>query len=179
MRALWLAAGMLLLFAQTAVAAGEERLARRAAPSENIAPLGDAGPVPRACTQMWCQEGYTLQFNAVSWPRGHYSLKIIADENVYLCEGSLPLQPCGTPSITCSDPAVQVGESGCAMPADRHGFYAVMLTEIPDNIVVSLTGPGGSFTHESTVEKRCGYPNGEACDPRPCCSAMESVHIGW
>jgi len=172
----------LLFFAVAAspiVVSAQEQTARRAAPSESIAPLGNAGATPRACTMMWCQEGYMLSLNAPSWPQGYYNFKIIADENVYSCEGNLPLRECGMPSVVCNDKAVQVSESGCAMPADTHSFHAVMLTQIPDNIVVSVSGPTGSFTHEGAVAKKCGYPNGEGCDPRPCCSASESVQIHW
>ena len=171
--------GFLVLLAVPAAVQAQEQTARRAAPSESIAPLGNAGATPRACTQMWCQEGYTLSLNAKSWPQGYYNFKIIADENVYSCEGNLPLRDCGMPSIVCNDKAVQIGESGCAMSADTHSFHAVMLSQIPDNIVVSVSGPTGSFTHEGQVAKRCGYPNGEGCDPRPCCSANESVEINW
>jgi hypothetical protein len=157
----------------------QEQTTRRAAPIESIAPLGNAGASPRACTQMWCQEGYMLNLEAQSWPQGYYNFKIIADENVYSCEGNLPLRAGGMPSIVCNDKGVQIGESGCALPADAHSFYAVTLSRIPENIVVSVSGPTGSFTHEGKVAKKCGYPNGEGCDPRPCCSASETVRINW
>lgn len=162
----------------TAVEAGEARKPQRPVES-TIAPIGQAGATPRACTQMWCMEGYTLQFHANHWPQGYYHFKIIADEDVYSCEGSLPLPSCGMPAVTCSDKVVQIGESGCAMPADTHSFHGLTLSKVPENIVVSVTGPTGGFTHESKVEKKCGYPNGEGCDPRPCCSAYENVGISW
>lgn len=178
-RILWAACAAMLWLAMPAVASAQEKMSRRAAPSESIAPLGHAGSAPRACTQMWCMEGYMLNLEAASWPEGYYNFKIIADENVYSCEGNLPLRSCGMPSVVCSDKAVQIGESGCAMPAETHSFNSVMLTKIPDNIVVSVSGPTGSFTHEGKVDKKCGYPNGEGCDPRACCSAHETVQINW
>lgn len=174
------ALGMFLAGAPQAMAQDTSETAKPPRPVERtIAPLGQAAPVPRACTQMWCMEGYTLQLNANQWPQGYYNFKIIADENVYSCEGQLPLPTCGVPAITCNDKAVQIGESGCALPADAHSFHALMLSKIPDNIVVSVTGPTGTFTHESKVEKKCGYPNGEGCDPRACCSAVENAYINW
>jgi len=135
---------------------------------------------PRACTQMWCQEGYMLQLQGQDWPHGHYSFKVIADNNVYNCEGSLPFNGCGTPSVTCNDKAVQVGESGCAMSPDTHRFHGIMLPEIPANISVSIAGPEGKvFAYENAVQKQCGFPNGESCDPRQCCSAMEAATVNW
>lgn len=165
-------------FAQDGMAQNPEN--RRVKPTENtIAPLGNVGASPRACTQMWCMEGYHLQINAASWAPGYYNFKIIADENVYSCEGSLPLPACGMPAVVCNDKAVSVMESGCAMAPATHSFPGIMLTHIPDDIVVSVTGPQGAFTHEGKVKKQCGYPNGEACDPRACCSANESVNVNW
>jgi hypothetical protein len=133
----------------------------------------------RACTQMWCVEGYTLQFNAAQWPQGQYAFKIIADDKVYQCEGALPFNGCDAPAVTCSAAGVQIGESGCAMPAKTHGFSGLYLSDIPDNIAVTVSGPAGSFMYEGAVQKQCSFPNGEACDPRACCSAMHSVDVRW
>jgi len=133
----------------------------------------------RACTQMWCMEGYTLELNAAQWPQGQYAFKIIADDEVYQCEGSLPFNGCGAPAVTCSADGIMIGESGCALPAETHGFSSLHLSEIPDNIAVTISGPAGSFMYEDKVQKQCGFPNGEECDPRACCSAMHSVDVRW
>lgn len=133
----------------------------------------------RACTQMWCVEGYTLQLNAEHWPAGQYAFKIIADDQVFNCEGSLPFNGCGAPAVTCSAEGIMIGESGCALPADTHGFASLQMTEIPDHIAVTIMGPAGSFMYEDKIQKQCSYPNGEHCDPRACCSAMHSVNVSW
>lgn len=173
--------GMLLgLCLPVAAKAQEEGAVKRPRVIEkSIAPLGQVTSRPRACTQMWCMEGYTLNLSASAWPHGYYQFKIIADENVYNCEGQLPLPTCGMPAVTCNDKAVQIGESGCALPPDAQSFHALTLSKIPENLVVSITGPTGAVTHESKLEKKCGFPNGEGCDPRPCCSAAESLYIEW
>lgn len=134
---------------------------------------------PKACTQMWCVEGYTLQLNAGHWVPGHYAFKIIADDKVYNCEGSLPFNGCGVPAMTCSAEGIMIGESGCAMSPDTHAFDSLRLDEIPDNIVVTVSGPEGSFIFEDKVQKQCSFPNGEQCDPRACCSAMNSINVRW
>lgn len=134
----------------------------------------------RACTQMWCAEGYTLRLEGQDWPAGRYTFNIIADNTVYSCQGVLPFNGCGKPAITCSDDGVQIGESGCALPSAEHKFDSIMLPKIPDNISLSIGAPDGSiFSYENAVQKRCGYPNGAECDTRACCSAMESVQVRW
>lgn len=175
-----LAAGFLLamlwLCSGAAMAQEEYIPARKSQPESTIAPIGN---VPRACTQMWCQEGYNLQTTSASWPHGYYSFKVIADDRVYLCEGNLPLPPCGMPAMTCNDKAITIGESGCAMGADSHGFHMVHLKDVPENISVSISGPSGTVIHEGKVTKQCGYPNGAQCDPRQCCSAIDYMTINW
>ncbi len=134
----------------------------------------------RACTQMWCVEGYTLRLEGQDWPAGQYTFNIIADNTVYSCQGALPFDGCGKPAITCNDDGVQIGESGCALPASEHKFDSIMLPKIPDNVSMSIAAPDGNiFSYENAVQKRCGYPNGEECDTRACCSAMESVQVRW
>lgn len=168
-------ATVLLVLAAPVPAAAQA--AEKQPPASSIAPLGR--PVQQACTQMWCQEGYILRLQAQSWPQGYYSFKVIADDRVYSCEGNLPLPSCGTPAITCNDKAIQIGESGCALPADAQGFDSILLKDIPDQVAITISGPLGSVIHESKLDKKCSYPNDEACDPRQCCSALEAIGLNW
>lgn len=147
-------------------------------PESTIAPIGESS-ARRACTQMWCQEGYLLHINAPSWPAGVYSFKVIADDTVYNCQGVLPLQSCGKPSVTCNDRDISIAESGCAMDASTHAFNGIMLKKIPEHISVNISGPNGSVIHEGMVNKQCSYPNGKQCDPRQCCAAIDYMTISW
>lgn len=143
-----------------------------------IAPLGE-GVARQACTQMWCQEGYFLHMKAEQWPEGYYSFKVVTDDKVYNCEGNLPLQACGMPSVICNDKAITIGESGCAMAPETHSFYGVTLKDIPKHISVTVSGPTGTVIHEGQVNKQCSYPNGKQCDPRECCAAIDYMSINW
>lgn len=138
-----------------------------------------AAAMERACTAMWCLEGYTLNLKAAHWPAGQYTIKVIADDTVYQCQGALPFNGCGQPAMTCSDPKLVIGESGCAMRAETHHFNSLQLRPIPQNISVTIMGPEGSFIYENKTNPQCSYPNGEGCDTRQCCSAVEEVVINW
>lgn len=138
-----------------------------------------ATAMQRGCTAMWCLEGYTLNLKAAQWPAGQYTIKIIADDTVHQCQGVLPFNGCGQPAMTCSDTQIVIGESGCALPAETHHFNAIQLKQIPQNISVTIMGPEGSFIYENQTNPQCSYPNGETCDTRQCCSAVEEAIINW
>lgn len=134
----------------------------------------------RACTQMWCQEGFTLNLDSGTWPAGAYQFVITADGKRISCEGHLPLSSCDTPSVRCDSDAVLIGESGCALPANAHSFHMLQMPKPPAHITVDIThGSGKHFHYENAVQPQCGYPNGKDCDPHPCCSATISTPVEW
>jgi hypothetical protein len=131
----------------------------------------------RACTQMWCQEGLTLDFKGADWPAGRYDFAITLDDAHISCAGELPLKSCDAPNVTCDSEDVTIGESGCALP-DGHSFYAILSPTTPERVAVTVTHESGkTFTYDSDVAPVCSYPNGEGCDPHPCCSAVLSADV--
>lgn len=135
--------------------------------------------IMRACTQMWCDEGMTLELRGSDWPAGRYDFRILLDGVETGCTGKLPLSSCETPNATCDNARVTIGESGCAMPGG-HSFHAVMTPDVPARIGLTITHESGkTFRYESAVEESCGYPNGKECDPNPCCSAHVAADIAW
>ncbi len=133
------------------------------------------------CTQMWCSEGMTLEFTASQWPQGQYRIDVVADDERANCTAQLPLPPCAQQNaFTCSNNTLglSVITVGCAMPQAAHALGGLMMTKIPKNIEVSVTMPDSSKREMSSlVESHCGYPNGEQCDKKPCCSAKMAFSL--
>ena len=134
----------------------------------------------QACTQMWCQEGATLNLEGASWPPGVYHFTVRAGGIEAECEGRLPFASCEGPNVICNNALVTIGESGCALPEDAHSFHAVMAQGTPGHLDVAIKHESGrSFYYEAALEPQCFYPNGEGCDPRPCCSAVMTAKVVW
>lgn len=133
----------------------------------------------RGCTEMWCNEGFTLNLDGGAWPAGAYQFAITADGTRTTCEGRLPFASCDN-NTRCDSDAVLIGESGCALPASSHSFYMIQMPKSPAHITVDITHDSGKrFHYESAVQSQCGYPNGKECDPHPCCSATLSTPVVW
>lgn len=141
-----------------------------------------AGPAlaQKACTEMWCREGFSLSLGDAVWKHGRYEFYIKADDMVVTCTATLPLRSDCAPSAQCSHPDWQVGESGCALPADAQGFHEIASTAIPKHVRVDITGPDGKTARaELPVAAQCGYPNGKECDERQCCGATAQMAVVW
>ncbi|MCC7259962.1 MAG: hypothetical protein IT567_02900 [Alphaproteobacteria bacterium] len=133
----------------------------------------------RACTQMWCQEGFALNLDGGTWPAGSYRFVITADGQRITCEGRLPFASCDS-TTRCDSDAVLIGESGCALPANAQSFHMIQMPKPPAHIAVDITHSSGKhFHYENAVQPQCGYPNGKGCDPHPCCSATMSTSVVW
>lgn len=133
----------------------------------------------KACTQMWCQEGLTVNLKADTWPAGSYEFVVRADDRTVTCKSSLPFKGCEGNTV-CDGKGVMIGESGCALPPEAHGFYAIILPSIPDDIKLTVTHESGkTFSYQTPVDKKCFFPNGEGCDPKPCCSAASDFALDW
>lgn len=129
----------------------------------------------RACTQMWCREGVTINLPISNTP-GQYRFVVVADGERYTCDGVLPLSRCGTPSARCDKPGISVGESGCALPAQQQHFNGLFLEKVPRQLEIDVSTPGRPAIQVSgPVMPQCFYPNGQQCDPRPCCQAQVNI----
>lgn len=133
-----------------------------------------------ACTQMWCQEGFTLILNGSDWPPGAYTFTVTGDGKKTACISRLPFTGCEG-NTKCDAEGVIIGESGCAMGPETHSFYAVMMPATPQAFSLAIEHESGkTFTYnQEAVPMQCSYPNGERCDPRPCCSANLSADVTW
>lgn len=133
----------------------------------------------RACTEMWCAEGFELALTGSAWPTGKYTFEIDADGKKAVCQSALPFTGCSGQTI-CDVQGVTIGESGCALSPDSHSFHSVIMPEIPAHISMKITHESGrTFDFSSAVEKSCSYPNGEGCDPKQCCSARVQADVKW
>lgn len=130
---------------------------------------------PKACTQMACLEGFNIDFERPLQASGNYVFNIEADGKQIICSGHLPFDDCGgeKPNFSCNAEGVFIGESGCALPKEEHALIGLSMQRIPEHITlaVSHAESGKRFTHDQYVKKNCFFPNGEGCDPKPCCQA--------
>lgn len=142
--------------------------------------LSGSAYAEKACTEMWCREGFALALEGAAWKPGKYEFYIKADDAAVTCTATLPLRSDCAPSAQCSHPDWQIGESGCALPADAQGFHEISSTAMPQHVRVDITGPDGKTARtELPVTAQCGYPNGKECDKRQCCGATASMMVEW
>jgi hypothetical protein len=157
---------------------------------------GDSGSAPRpaeevcgdlddlgtnkadACTEIGCQSGFHLDVRPLdSWPHGNYRYVLDVDGGEVTCEGSLPLRGCEERSITCSDTAFVVTESGCALPAKQHAFGGVTIPDFPSRVHLRVELDGKAVADEDLeVDWNRSQPNGPGCPPI-CCQAGDSVEL--
>lgn len=132
----------------------------------------------KACTQMWCQEGLMLSLKGDDWPAGKYDFTVDMDGKVTTCTGALPFKTCDG-SVKCDNDAVTIGESGCALPSG-HTFHGIMSQQTPQHLAVTITREDGKvFSWSGDVSRQCGFPNGEQCDKKQCCSAVMDAQVEW
>lgn len=132
------------------------------------------------CTQMWCDEGFTLNLTAPQWQAGQYQIAMDVDGTAVTCTAQLPLPPCGQEAFTCTanDLDFAVITQGCAMPPATHALGGVRMQKVPKNFSAIVTLPDGSVrTTAGAVESHCGFPNGEHCDPRACCTGKMALSL--
>jgi len=133
----------------------------------------------KACTMLWCQEGFNANFKGNDWPAGEYHFTITMDSQQIKCKGSLPLKSCDKPNVECDSDIVTIGESGCALP-DGHSFSGITSKTIPKHFSLIMTQETGkSFSFDNDVARQCSYPNGKQCDAHQCCSASLDINIAW
>jgi hypothetical protein len=135
-------------------------------------------PQPRACTEIGCIDGLRVSLTPTDrWPAGNYVFQIDTDAGSATCRGSLPLPPCGTAGLQCTGVPVQIGESGCALPPDAHGFSDMTFSSAPKRLKVRITRDEQPLVEREIqpVYQRV-QPNGEGCAPI-CTTAGESLRV--
>ena len=134
-----------------------------------------------ACTEMWCDEGFTLSLSAPQWQTGQYQIAMDIDGASVSCTAQLPLPSCGQTPFTCTDNNLDVVviTEGCALPPAAHALGGVRMKTVPKAFSAIVTLPDGTVrqTGGAGVESHCGFPNGERCDPRACCSAKMALSL--
>ncbi|HEY6559292.1 MAG TPA: hypothetical protein VI072_18535 [Polyangiaceae bacterium] len=142
-----------------------------------------AGPNPvapplHACTEIGCIDGLHVTLTpADSWPAGAYVFDIETEGGSTTCRGSLPLPPCGTQGLTCTGQPVQIGESGCALPAAAHGFSTLTFSSAPKRVHVRITRDGQLVAaRELAPAYRRAQPNGPGCEP-VCTTASDTFKV--
>ena len=133
-----------------------------------------------ACTEMWCDEGFTLSFNGQQPQTGQYQIAMKIDGAEVNCTAQLPLPVCGQNPFNCTgnDLDVVVMTEGCALPASTQRLGGVRMKVVPKEFSATVTLPDGSVrTTAGAVESHCGFPNGEQCDPRACCSGKMALSL--
>ncbi len=145
---------------------------------------GPAGPGAsageQACTQIGCENGVRIELaKATPWTPGTYVFSLTLDGTPVECKGALPLQSCESgPSLSCTpDAAVQIGESGCALPPDQHGFSDIMVRGEPKQITLKVLFDGTPLkSADITPDFKTTQPNGPACEPT-CRNAASAVDL--
>lgn len=133
-----------------------------------------------ACTMIGCHSGLDISLEGSVWPAGRYDFEIISDGKTTRCSSVLPFRGCDQPGTTCDRDGVLIGESGCAMSQDVHGFSGIQLSEVPSDFSLTITHESGkTFSFRTAVTAQCAYPNGMGCDPEPCCSANIHQPVQW
>ena len=141
---------------------------------------GPVDPGGKMCTQIGCVDGLRLGLEkAGAWAAGAYTFAFVLDGAAVTCTGSLPLKACDAgPSLTCDvADRVMIGESGCALPPDQHGWSDIQFAADPKEIKLTISRDGQAL---QTAELRPEYvesrPNGPDCGP-VCRSASATLML--
>lgn len=120
-----------------------------------------------ACTQMGCVDGLTVSIAPdYQWKPGNYAFDFTIDGKLLKCKGALPLKSCDAHNITCDGDGVMITESGCALPADAHGFGDIMLGSGPSSVALTISRDGKPIGQgDWNVKYQTAAPNGPECGP--------------
>ncbi len=122
---------------------------------------------PRACTEMGCTSGFTIQVSPdYRWQPGQYHFAFQLDDKTITCDGVLPLPPCEQNGMKCSAEGVIITQSGCALPKEDHGFGDMFLSIFPKQVGVNITRDSKTIAAQQfTPAYQVLQPNGEGCEP--------------
>jgi hypothetical protein len=130
-----------------------------------------------ACTEMGCSNGLVLSGGeSFDWQPGFYDVRIFADGRTMTCRGKLPLDACAdAPTFGCNSPNVEIVESGCALPENKHAIQSVIIKGTPRKVIVSVRRNDRPFlTRTVSARYETVRPNGPGCLP-VCRSAEYSL----
>ncbi len=145
---------------------------------------GPSDPGAKVCTQIGCIDGLRVNLTKPTpWAAGNYTFTFALDDAPVTCTGALPLPACDQgPALRCQgdDKAkrlVQIGESGCALPPEQHGFSDIQISGTPTKIQLTIE-------HAETVLHSSEFaptyvttrPNGPECGPE-CRSASTELAL--
>lgn len=123
----------------------------------------------KMCTEIGCVSGLRIDLQkAGAWQPGAYVFTFELDGSPVRCSGALPLKACDAgPSLTCDgEGRVQIGESGCALPPDQHGFSDIQLLGSPAKVRVAIARDGQELhSAELAPTYTESRPNGPGCEP--------------
>jgi hypothetical protein len=158
-------------------------------PSSPPPPSGapDGAPGASACTEMGCEDGFSLDLIRVGgdgarqspWPPGAYRFVAAIDGEEAVCEGSLPLSRCDAgPTLTCHGAAMEIAESGCALDPSQHGFASIRFGSGLVRSVSLRVERDGAVVAEGnyTPTYQTVHPNGPRCEPR-CQQAGDALTV--
>jgi len=141
---------------------------------------GSNDPGGKVCTQIGCLNGLRISLNKVTpWTAGNYSFAFELDGAPVTCSGSLPLPACDQgAALRCDvDEKVQVGESGCALPPEQHGFADIQVLGEPARVKLTIRREDQQLlAEELTPTYVRSRPNGPDCEPE-CSSASAELNL--
>lgn len=153
------------------VVLGAANACASAPPTAGATPGAPPG-ADRACTQIGCVEGLTIDVASTSgWAPGTYRFDFELDQEKVSCEGTLPLRACEHgPSVRCTPEGaaerVMISESGCALPAAEHSLPSISIRGEPARVRLTVSRDGTQLAaEEMTPQYRTMRPNGPECEP--------------
>lgn len=126
-------------------------------------------PGDKVCTMIGCINGVHMNLAKVTpWTAGNYSFAFDLDGAAVTCTGALPLPACDKGSaLRCDvEGKVQIGESGCALPPEQHGFSDIQVHGEPARIKLTIKREDQTlYSGETTPSYVTSRPNGPGCEP--------------
>ena len=130
---------------------------------------GSSDPGGKVCTQMGCINGLHVNLAKVTpWTAGNYTFAFELDGAPVTCTGALPLPACDQrPALRCDvEGKVQIGESGCALPPEQHGFSDIQISGAPAKVKLTITREDQQLhSGELAPTYVTSRPNGPGCEP--------------
>jgi hypothetical protein len=133
---------------------------------------GNSATPLRACTQMGCESGLTVALPLdYRWQPGNYIFQLQTEQETLRCEGALPFHGCEHSALRCSSETIRIMESGCALPAEAHGFGDIQITGEPEKVRVTITRKHRSQGQKILADESFApvyqtlQPNGPGCEP--------------
>jgi len=130
---------------------------------------GSSDPGGKVCTQMGCINGLHVNLAKVTpWTAGNYTFALELDGTPVTCTGALPLPACDQgAALRCDvEGKVQIGESGCALPPEQHGFSDIQISGAPAKVKLTITREDQQLhSGELAPTYVTSRPNGPGCEP--------------